>query len=67
MQRRRFLLASLAGAVAVPVASGAQQPGKVYRIGALWTNPDARGDDVLRQGFRELLRMASVLVEEVSQ
>src|SRR4029453_1198135 len=35
MDRRRFLLTSLAGAVAVPLAAGAQQAGKVYRIGVL--------------------------------
>ena len=29
MDRRRFLLTSLAGALAAPLAGGAQQPGKV--------------------------------------
>ena len=37
MNRRRFLLTSLAGAVAAPLAAGAQQPGKVYRVGILAT------------------------------
>ena len=37
MDRRRFLLTSLAGAVAAPLAAGAQQAGKVYRIGMLET------------------------------
>jgi len=54
MDRRRFLLTSLAGALATPVAARAQQAGKVYSIGALWTNPAPRGEDVLRQGLREL-------------
>jgi putative ABC transport system substrate-binding protein len=54
MDRRRFLLTSLAGALAGPLGALAQQGGKVYRIGALWTNPDARGEDVLRQGLRDL-------------
>ena len=35
MDRRRFLLTSLAGALAVPCATEAQQQGKVYRIGFL--------------------------------
>jgi ABC-type uncharacterized transport system substrate-binding protein len=35
MDRRRFLLTSMAGAVAAPVAVQAQQPGKVYRLGYL--------------------------------
>ena len=34
MNRRRFLLISLAGALAVPLAAGAQA-GKIYRIGVL--------------------------------
>ena len=35
MDRRRFLLTSLAGALAAPHAAEAQQTGKVYRIGFL--------------------------------
>jgi putative tryptophan/tyrosine transport system substrate-binding protein len=35
MDRRRFLLTSLAGALAAPRAAEAQTPGKVYRIGLL--------------------------------
>ena len=35
MDRRRFLLTSLAGALAAPIDAGAQQAGKVYRIGFL--------------------------------
>ena len=35
MDRRRFLLTSLAGAVAGPLAAGAQQAGKVARVGVL--------------------------------
>src|SRR5438045_69368 len=35
MDRRRFLLTSLAGVVVAPIAAEAQQPGKVYRIGYL--------------------------------
>jgi hypothetical protein len=50
MNRRRFLVTSLAGAV----AAWAQQPGKVYRIVGLWTNPNPQMEDVLWQGLREL-------------
>jgi putative tryptophan/tyrosine transport system substrate-binding protein len=35
MDRRRFLLTSLAGALATPLVAGGQQAGKVYRIGFL--------------------------------
>jgi putative ABC transport system substrate-binding protein len=44
----------MASAIAAPVAARAQQPGKVYRIGALWTTPNPRMEEVLRQGLREL-------------
>ena len=54
MHRRRFLLTSLAGVVAAPVGVHAQQPGKVYRIVGLWTNPSPQMEDVLWQGLREL-------------
>ena len=37
MDRRRFLLTSLAGALAPPLVAGAQQARKVYRIGFLVT------------------------------
>jgi hypothetical protein len=35
VDRRRFLLSSLAGALAAPLAAESQQAGKVYRIGYL--------------------------------
>jgi len=35
MDRRRFLLISLAGVLAAPLAAEAQQPAKVHRIGYL--------------------------------
>jgi putative ABC transport system substrate-binding protein len=44
----------MASAIAAPVAARAQQPGKVYRIGAVWTTPNPRMEEVLRQGLREL-------------
>jgi putative ABC transport system substrate-binding protein len=57
--RRRFLLTSLAGAVAAPLATDAQQAGKVYRIGYLSDgsaiDSDSKlGVEAFRQGLREL-------------
>jgi len=57
MDRRRFLLISLAGALAAPLAAGAQQPPKVARIGYLGygaPGSDPSGIDGLRHGLREL-------------
>jgi putative ABC transport system substrate-binding protein len=39
MDRRRFLLTSLAGALTAPLAARAQQAGKVWRIGYLGSTP----------------------------
>ena len=54
MDRRRFLLTSLAGVLAVPLAGEAQPAGKIYRIGTIWTTPTPSADDTLRQALREL-------------
>jgi len=58
MDRRRFLLTSLAGALAKPLAAEAQQAGKVYRIGALSpgysTEPPTLQREPLEQGLRDL-------------
>lgn len=56
MDRRRFLLISVAGALAAPLAAEAQQAGKVYRIGFLWDSPAAFPDaiEAFRQGLRDL-------------
>src|SRR5690348_6036225 len=58
MHRRRFLLTSLAGTLAVPLAAEAQQAGKVWRIGWLGDGtPAAREQNTLtplREGLREL-------------
>jgi ABC-type uncharacterized transport system substrate-binding protein len=57
MDRRRFLLTSLAGALAAPLAAGAQQAGKVYRVGFLsngWSTASAQVVGAFRQGLREL-------------
>ena len=58
MNRRLFLLTSLAGAVAGPLAAGAQQAGKVYRIGVIGNSPpntsvSSRFHEAFRQGLRE--------------
>jgi putative ABC transport system substrate-binding protein len=54
MDRRGFLLTSLAGALAVPLAAGAQA-GKVYRVGFLRAGEPPRfWIDEFRQGLREL-------------
>jgi ABC-type uncharacterized transport system substrate-binding protein len=57
MDRRRFLLTSLAGALAAPLAAGAQQAGKVYRVGFLsngWSTASSQVVAAFRQGLREL-------------
>jgi putative ABC transport system substrate-binding protein len=41
MDRRRFLLTSVAGALAAPVAAAAQAVGKVYRVGLVAITPVA--------------------------
>jgi putative ABC transport system substrate-binding protein len=54
-RRRRFLLAALAGVMAVPGKALAQRPGGVYRIGVLSTeavNVVTLG--ILREGLREV-------------
>jgi putative tryptophan/tyrosine transport system substrate-binding protein len=55
MHRRRFLLTSLAGVLAAPLAAGAQQAGKVYRVGFLFFGaPGLSAEvDAFRQGLRE--------------
>jgi len=53
MDRRRFLLTSLAGALAAPLAAGAQQATKVARVGYLATNPTPHFQAAFRQGLRE--------------
>jgi len=56
VERRRFLLTSLAGAVAAPFAAEAQQAGKVVRVGLLMpvSSADARTNvEAFRQGLRE--------------
>jgi len=54
VDRRRFLLTSMAGALAGPLAAEAQQVPKVARIGYLRTSGDAGAR--LREAFRKGLR-----------
>ena len=57
MDRRRFLLTSLAGAFTAARAAEAQQVVKIYRIGMLETRStalNAANIDAFRQGMREL-------------
>jgi hypothetical protein len=52
MDRRRFLLTSLAGVLAAPFAPGAQPAGKVYRIGILGDKALDANKTLLWQTFR---------------
>jgi len=54
--RRRFLLTSLAGALAAPLGAGAQQAAKMYRVGLLHVGLDhvPPSLDGLRDGLRAL-------------
>jgi putative ABC transport system substrate-binding protein len=64
MDRRRFLLTSLAGALATPLAAEGQQAAKVVRLGYLSPNVPTAGEDPqvdlpasrFRAEFREALR-----------
>ena len=58
MDRRRFLLTSLAGALGAPLLGQAQQGGKARRVGLLTTfssqHPQRELSDAFRRGLREL-------------
>jgi hypothetical protein len=54
MDRRRFLLTSLAGACAAPLAAGAQQAERVWHIGVLQGGPNTPAlnyTEAVRQGL----------------
>ena len=56
MDRRRFLLTSLAGAIAMPLAADAQQAARVWRIGVLQVGPNTAAlnyTEAVRQGLRD--------------
>src|SRR4030095_6124400 len=57
MDRRRFLLTSLAGALGAPLTAETQQAGKVYRVGILISSSAATYLpylEALREGLRDL-------------
>jgi putative tryptophan/tyrosine transport system substrate-binding protein len=58
VDRRRFLLTSLAWAVVAPIVAKAQQAGKAQQVGILTLNPRSGSAaavlDALRQGFKDL-------------
>jgi putative ABC transport system substrate-binding protein len=56
MDRRRFLLTSLAGVLVPPLAAGAQQAAKVYRLGFLGIGAPYWKDSPLVEAFRQGLR-----------
>ena len=56
MNRRRFLLTSLAGALAAPLAAGAQQEGKIPRVAVLFTGISSESPAVQREPFERGLR-----------
>jgi putative tryptophan/tyrosine transport system substrate-binding protein len=55
MDRRRFLLTAMAGALATPLAAGGQEAGKVWRVGHLSTGSISSGRP-LNKVFQEQLR-----------
>jgi len=65
MDRRRFLLTSLAGALAAPLSAAAQRTGKrVPRIGYLWAGgPSSPIVISVLDGFRQGLREHGEYVE----
>jgi putative tryptophan/tyrosine transport system substrate-binding protein len=54
MDRRRFLLTSLAGVFAATLAAGAQPGGKVPRVGYVTSSARSMNVDAFDQGLREL-------------
>jgi putative ABC transport system substrate-binding protein len=57
MNRRRFLLTALGGALAAPLDAGAQEARKVYRLGSLRQGqPSDRASKVFVEAFQQGLR-----------
>jgi putative ABC transport system substrate-binding protein len=69
MDRRRFLLTSLAGALAAPLAAEAQETRKIPRLGMVAATSPAAGrhsTDAFRQGLRDVgyIEGQNILIEE---
>jgi putative tryptophan/tyrosine transport system substrate-binding protein len=66
VDRRRFLLTSLAGALAAPLAAEAQLAGKVYQVGVLTST--THFTHAFRQGLRELgyVEGRNIIIEQRS-
>lgn len=56
MERRHFVLTSLAAAVAAPFAAEAQPPGNAYRIGYLSRSNGSAESRTVRNAFLDELR-----------
>ena len=56
ISRRRFLAIVSSGLLTAPLGAGAQQAGRVYRVGFLWDSPAMFPDamDALRRSLRDL-------------
>ena len=56
MERRTFMALVAGSVLAAPLAAGAQQPGKVYRLGVMLASSASNNPllDAFRQGLREL-------------
>jgi putative tryptophan/tyrosine transport system substrate-binding protein len=68
MMDRRIFLTTVAGLLAAPLAAGAQQAGKVYRIAYIspGPGPGGRAFNALRQGLRErqLIEGRNLVIEQ---
>ena len=54
MDRRAFIAMMVGGLLTAPLAAGAQQAAKIFRIGYLATNPTPHFQEAFRQGLRDL-------------
>jgi putative ABC transport system substrate-binding protein len=64
VDRRHFLLTSLAGVVATPVVADAQQAVKVYRVGLIFPSPpvsEMAGPEPVNNGARAFIRALRAL------
>jgi putative ABC transport system substrate-binding protein len=53
MDRRSFLVTSLAGVIAAPLGAEAQREEKAWQVGVLGNSPSPHLDAAFRQGLRE--------------